>query len=514
MTTAHFTTLKLHEKLLNGIIDAGFSHCMPVQEQTFVHTFKGRDVAVKSQTGTGKTAAFLVSIFQLLLHSKELSEKKVLIVAPTRELALQIESEAKLLGTHLDFKIGCLYGGVGYAKQKKLLARNVQIIIGTPGRLLDFHHQGILHFQDIGILVIDEADRMFDMGFLPDVRFMVKKMLPADQRLTMLFSATLDNRVRELAWEYMNNPVEIEIEADQVTVENITQELYHVGREEKMSLLLGILEQEQPGNALIFTNTKHEAVNVARRLSHNGFPCEFIMGDLPQSQRSKIIEGIKSGTVRYLVATDVAARGLHINDLELVVNYDLPLECENYVHRIGRTARAGKSGKAITLACDRYVLGLESVEQFINMKIPVTWATEDFFVKDESAGKSFSRQNNNGKRKRTDSGTRQRPGPREASSHKGSRGEKKARRKTAGEGPAETEKPRQKKKPPKKLPGKRRAQKPLTGKGRLDYYREKYGENFTPSDGGKAPDLPPVSPECPPQKTLFQRIRGLFTKSG
>ncbi len=510
MTTAHFTKLQLHEKLLEGIVEAGFSHCLPVQEETYAYTFKGRDVYVQSQTGSGKTAAFLISIFHLLLHDKKFSNKAALIIAPTRELAIQIESEAKLLGRYLDFTIGCLYGGVGYAKQERLLAQNAHIIIGTPGRLLDFYHQGKLHFQDIGILVIDEADRMFDMGFLPDVRRMVKKMPPPSRRITMMFSATLDYRVRELAWEYMDTPVEIEIKPEQVTVENITQEIHHVAKEDKMSLLLGILKQEQPGNALIFTNTKHAAVEVANRLECNGYTCEFIIGDLPQSRRTRIIEKIKSGKIRYLVATDVAARGLHINDLEMVVNYDLPQESEYYVHRIGRTARVGKHGKAVTLACDQYVYSLEAIEKYIKMKIPVAYADEELFFKDESIGKSFAGKRNALKESRR-KGPRQQQTVRSVSAQKGSFAKKSAPRKTVSRTKpgGTTAKPR--KNVIKRFDQKRRAPKPATHEGRLDYYRKKYGEDFKqPSESSFAEQ--PVLPHAPARsRSIFRKILGFVT---
>ena len=385
-----FTERELHENIHKGIKKAGFTDCLPVQIQTFKQTLDNqKDVCVQSQTGTGKTAAFLISVFQLLLTNDSLKNKKALIVAPTRELAVQITKEAQLLGYYLDLRIGCFYGGAGFAKQEALLRKGVDIVIGTPGRLLDFSQQRKLDFRKIGILVIDEADRLFDIGFLPDIRRMLKKMLPYTERRTMLFSATLDYRVKELAWEYMNEPSEIKITPEQVTVENVCQELYHVEQSEKMQLLLGILKKEQPKNALIFTNTKHMAYEVFQRLAHNGYDCQYIMGDLPQKKRLQVIEGIKSGNIKYLVATEVAARGLHIDDLELVVNYDLPAECESYVHRIGRTARAGKSGKAITFACDKYVYGLEAIESYTNMKIPVVWADDDIFEKDKSTGMTF-----------------------------------------------------------------------------------------------------------------------------
>jgi ATP-dependent RNA helicase RhlB len=384
-----FSEFNLHQDILKGVSEAGFTECLPVQEKTFCHSLTGRDVCVQSQTGTGKTAAFLITIFHALTGIKR--NKKCLIIAPTRELAVQIETEAKLLGRFLNLKIGCFYGGVSYGKQEKLLeGGDIDIIIGTPGRLIDFARQEKIKFREIEMLVIDEADRLFDMGFLPDIRWMLKRMPKYDQRQTMLFSATLGGRTREMAWEHMNEPAEIILNPDRMTVDAISQVLYHVESREKMSLLLGILKDDETGNALIFTNTKQTAFMVSNRLEHNGYKSEYLIGDLPQKKREEVVEAFKSGRLQYLVATDVAARGLHIDNLELVVNYDLPEDPENYVHRIGRTGRTGKSGRAITLACEKFVLGLESLESFIEMKIPVVWAEEEFLEKDTSKGMRFN----------------------------------------------------------------------------------------------------------------------------
>jgi len=256
--------------------------------------------------------------------------------------------------------------------------------VGTPGRIIDLNRSGKLSYKDIGILVIDEADRLFDMGFIADLRRMLRAMPPVHKRQTMLFSATLSFLVKELAWQYMNNPVEVEIASEQLTVDTVTQELYHVGNEEKMSLLLGILGKERPKNCLIFTNMKQTAEEVSRRLRMNEFTCEFITGDLPQKKRLEVIDGIKNGRIPLLVATNVAARGLHVDDLDLVINYDIPEDCEDYVHRIGRTARVGKDGKAISLVCENYVYALDSIEKYLGMKIPVIWPEESLFVEDKS----------------------------------------------------------------------------------------------------------------------------------
>ena len=382
-----FHELDLDPKLLQAIDELGFTHCTPVQEQTFVYSLIGADVAVQSQTGTGKTAAFLISIFQSFLEQRSLDDCIALIVAPTRELADQIEDDARQLGKYLDFPIASFYGGVGYAKQERALREGVRVAIGTPGRLLDFAEQRKLDLRQVGILVIDEADRMFDMGFIPDLRRLIRQMPGRDERVTMLYSATLSTRVKTLAFDYMRSPAEITITPERVTVDEISQELYHVARERKFSLLLGLIARDQPENALIFTNTKQAAYELATRMQRNGLGCEYIIGDLPQSKRQSLIDQLKAGELRYLVATDVAARGLHIDGLDLVVNYELPEHSENYVHRIGRTARAGRTGKAVALACEEWVFALEGIEEFIRDPIPVSKATDDLYVEDLTGGK-------------------------------------------------------------------------------------------------------------------------------
>jgi ATP-dependent RNA helicase RhlB len=327
-----------------------------------------------------------VVIFQRLLTESLLTGKKALIMVPTRELAVQVEDEAKLLGKYLPFKIGSFYGGVGYADQQRLLRDEAQILVGTPGRVLDLNASGTMNLMNIAFLVLDEADRMFDMGFYPDLRKLIKVVPPADRRQTMLFSATLNNWVKNLAWEYTKSPHEIEIAPENITVEEVDQLLYHVPSENKMKVLMGILEREKPESAIIFCNTKRYAEIVAKRLRINGIECEFIMGDLPQSKRLKIIDDVKAGKIRFLVATDVAARGLDIEALAMVVNYDLPVETENYVHRIGRTARAGKTGKAITLVSEQDVYELPAIERYLGQKIPSETVTEELLGEDKSAG--------------------------------------------------------------------------------------------------------------------------------
>ena len=381
-----FDEYDFHDKLKAGIRDLGFVEPTPVQAETFQLIAQGKDIEAQSQTGTGKTAAFLISGFQLMMTDPKFQGRKMLVIAPTRELADQIEKEAQAIGKHLNFRMGSFYGGVGYGPQEKLISEGVDVIIGTPGRLLDFVGQGKLSFKDVGVLVIDEADRLFDMGFYPDLRQMLRTMSAPEDRRTMLYSATLSANVMNLAWEYLRDPGQIVIEPEHITVEKITQELYHVSSDEKFGLLLGVMKKENPKTSIIFCNTKHTAVRVAKRLELNGYETEFIMGDMPQAKRLKIIEDMKAGKTPVLVATDVAARGLHINGLDLVVNYDLPTEAENYVHRIGRTARAGHTGKAVSLACEKYVYGLKAIEEYAGIKIPVLWVAEEDQVQDKSKG--------------------------------------------------------------------------------------------------------------------------------
>jgi len=381
-----FSELNLHPDLTKALDEVSYVTCTPVQELVFAHSFAGEDIYAQSQTGTGKTAAFLISIFQRIMANEDQRTRKVLVLAPTRELAVQIEGEAERLGKYLPITSGAFYGGVSYGPQIDMLRANVQMIIGTPGRIIDLVKQGKMLLKDVGFLVIDEADRMFDMGFIDDLRRLIRYLPPPTQRQTFLFSATLGLRVKDLAWEYMDNPKEIAIEPEHVTVDLVTQELYHVGSHEKMSLLLGILDREKPESALIFCNQKYMVEELAKRLRMNGVECEFIMGDLPQSKRLEIIERLKAGKLSILVATDVAARGLDVEALDLVINYDLPDEAESYVHRIGRTARAGKAGKAVSFACEKFVYNLPAIEKFLGFKIPVMPFDTALLLADKSAG--------------------------------------------------------------------------------------------------------------------------------
>ena len=381
-----FTEFSLHESLLQGIEGAGYVDCTPVQEQVLKSSLEGRDLYVQSQTGTGKTAAYLTSVIQELLTRGESAGKKALVMVPTRELAVQVQEEAQKLAKFTSLKCASFYGGVGYDKQVASLKKGVDIMIGTPGRVIDLNHGNQMDLSSVAFLVIDEADRMFDMGFYPDLRTLIKVLPSSEQRQTMLFSATLNSYVKNLAWEYTRNPAEITIAAENITVDEIAQELFHVSSDDKMKLLLGIISHEKPESLIVFCNTKKSCEIVAKRLKMNGFESEFIIGDLPQKKRLTIMDKFKAGAIKCLVATDVAARGIDVNDLAMVINYDLPNEAENYVHRIGRTARAGKSGKAFTFCSEQDVYSLPPLERYIEKSIPSCVADESMFAEDKSAG--------------------------------------------------------------------------------------------------------------------------------
>lgn len=409
-----FTEFNLHESLQTGIAAASYVECTPVQEQVLKGALDGADLYVQSQTGTGKTAAYLTAVIQEMLDRPDITGKTALIMVPTRELAVQVEQEASVLLSATGLKAGSFYGGVGYNKQTALLKKHVDIIIGTPGRVIDLQESGSMDLSNVAFLVIDEADRMFDMGFYPDLRRLIKFLPGTKERQTMLFSATLNTYVKNLAWEYTENAREITIEAEQITVEEIEQQLFHVSSDLKMKLLLGILLSEKPESVIVFCNTKRSCEIVAKRLKMNGIESEFIIGDLPQSKRLQVLNSFKSGSLNCLVATDVAARGIDVTDLAMVVNYDLPNEAENYVHRIGRTARAGKSGKAYTFCSEQDVYNLPAIERYLGKPVPASVAFDDMMAEDKSAGIYIrtgmygdeERGNSSGGRRRERSGDR------------------------------------------------------------------------------------------------------------
>jgi ATP-dependent RNA helicase RhlB len=385
MSPLDFISLELPEPVLRGIRDAGFVATTPIQEAALPLALKGKDVAGQSQTGTGKTAAFLIAAFTRCLRHPAPAKSgptapRVLIIAPTRELVVQIEADARLLGAHTGLRILAVYGGIDYNKQREDLRQSCDVLVGTPGRLIDYLKQHVWSPQRVEVLVIDEADRMFDMGFIADLRFILRKLPKPEKRQSFLFSATLSFRVMELTWEFMNNPTQISVTPLQKTAENAVQVLFHVGREEKFNLLLGLLKREGGSRILIFSNTREEARRLEDRLGRNSWQARALTGDVDQKKRLKILNDFKEGALPILVATDVASRGLHIEGVTHVVNWDLPQDPEDYVHRIGRTARAGASGDAISLADEAGALQIEPIEKFIGQKIPVEWAEDEWYL--------------------------------------------------------------------------------------------------------------------------------------
>jgi len=397
--TIEFESLPIPEPVLRGIRDAGFKACTPIQAKTLPISLSGKDVAGQAQTGTGKTAAFLISTFTRLVTHEPMPQKgkqwvapRSLIIAPTRELALQIERDALLLGKHCGLKILCVYGGVDYDKQKEAIEKGIDVLIATPGRLIDYYKQKLFSLKGVEVLVIDEADRLFDMGFIVDVRYILRNISPYQKRQSMLFSATLNFRVMELCYEHMNEPVPIKIEPETVVVEKIKQVLYHVGKHEKLKLLLGLLKSETPGKTLIFTNMKSTAEKLELQLKYHDYNAQQISGDLPQKKRIKVLEQFTEGDIDILIATDVASRGLHVDDITHVINYDVPQDPEDYIHRIGRTARAGRDGDAITFACEDYAEHLMAIEETLKKKIPVDWPDDALFLEPKEGMPVYKRK--------------------------------------------------------------------------------------------------------------------------
>lgn len=409
--TPPFTELALPARVLRGIEEAGFTHCTPIQAQVLPHTLAGRDLAGQAQTGTGKTAAFLITVFTRLLSGERKAAgrtpTRALVVAPTRELALQIYEDARKLGRHTGLRFQAVYGGAGYDAQRRALQRGCDVVIGTPGRLIDFLRQGVLDTSGVEVMVLDEADRMFDMGFLPDLRFLLSRIPPPGQRQCLLFSATLTAEVQRLAERHLDQPLWVRVNPQRPVADGIEQWVFHVGRSEKLPLLLGLLQREQPQRALCFVNTKRGAEWLAERLRHHGYEAQAITGDLRQNVRLRLIRDFASERLPVLVATDVAARGLHVDRVTHVFNYDLPRDAENYVHRIGRTGRAGATGKAFSLACEDFVDALEPIESLLRARLPVGEVASELLVPVRGGAHSFRPANGR------PSGHRSR-GPREA----------------------------------------------------------------------------------------------------
>ncbi len=375
LSDLEFRRLELPEALLKGITAAGFSRCTPIQAKTLPIALEGHDVAGQAQTGTGKTAAFLIALFCQLernaAKSKDRRGPRALILAPTRELAVQIHADAVELGKFLPYRLGLAFGGTDYDKQRQHLAEGVDILIGTPGRTIDFQKQKVFTLNHVEVMVLDEADRMFDLGFIKDIRYVLRRLPEAGKRLNLLFSATLSHRVLELAYEHMNDPELIRIEPDKMTVDRVRQSIYFPSNEEKIPLLVSLLRKMDARRTMVFVNTRREADRLQAYLEYNDIHAQAISGDVPQKKRLRMLKEFVAGELPVLIGTDVASRGLHVPDVSHVINYDLPQDSEDYVHRIGRTARAGASGDAISFGCEQYAVSLPDIEEFIGRRIPV-----------------------------------------------------------------------------------------------------------------------------------------------
>ena len=385
LTDVRFDSFGLLPEILQGVAEAGFKFCTPIQAETLPIALDNQDVAGQAQTGTGKTAAFLLAIFQRLLlnptaESRKPNQPRALVMAPTRELAVQIHKDAELLGRYTGLKLGLVFGGTGYDQQRRQLAEGVDILIGTPGRLIDYLKQHVYDLNSIQVVVLDEADRMFDLGFIKDIRYMLRRCPPPSKRLGLLFSATLSFRVKELAYEHMNNPESVTIEGDKVTADNVKQICYMTANEEKIPLLIGLLRGIETYRAIVFVNTKRGADQVWGFLEGNGIKAAVLSGDVPQRKRLALLSSFQKGELPVLVATDVAARGLHIPSVTHVFNFDLPDDPEDYVHRIGRTARAGESGSAISFACETHAFSLPEIETYIGHKLPMAYLDVDLLA--------------------------------------------------------------------------------------------------------------------------------------
>ena len=385
LTDIAFSNFELQPALLAGLESAGFTRCTPIQAMTLPIALSGRDVAGQAQTGTGKTLAFLVTLVNRLLSKPALANRgpadpRAMILAPTRELAIQIHKDAEKFCGALGLKFALVYGGVDYDKQKAILQSGCDVIIATPGRLIDYVRQGVVHLHACEVCILDEADRMFDLGFIKDLRFLLRKLPRREERQTLMFSATLSHRVLELAYEHMNEPEKLVVEAEFVTASRVRQKVYFPANEEKLPLLIGLLSRTEANRTMVFVNTKVWVERVARALEKAHYRVGVLSGDVPQKKRQSLLARFQRAELEILVATDVAARGLHIDNVSHVYNFDLPFEAEDYVHRIGRTARLGAEGDAISFACEIYAQGLPAIEAYIEQKIPVEPVTSELLV--------------------------------------------------------------------------------------------------------------------------------------
>jgi len=456
LSDTRFSELDIHPDVQKGIEGIGFEFCTPIQALSLPIALQGKDVSGQAQTGTGKTAAFLIACFHKLLNNERKESKKknpvrALVVAPTRELAIQIHEDGKKLVEHTGLKMALAYGGTDYDKQRSAIEGGADILIGTPGRIIDYFKQGVFALDALEVIILDEADRMFDLGFIADIRYLFRAMPEPSERLNLLFSATLSARVSELAYEHMSEPEVVKIEAE-ITGDRITEIAFMPSNEEKIPLLMGLLKNANDERCVVFINTKHMAEKIDAWLKANDFKCAMLSGDVPQKKRETLLQRFKDGDVTVLIATDVAARGLHIPDVHFVVNFDLPTDAEDYVHRIGRTARAGASGTAMSLICETYAMNIMDIEQYIEHSIPVERDIAELMFKDPVVP-DLSRLKSNRKKDNRGKG-----GPKKDGKTKGGRGGKSNRDRKPNSEEGRGDRERREKGNPNRMPKKQREQ--------------------------------------------------------
>jgi len=384
--TSYFQEMGLHPRILRAILsDLGFEACTPIQGKALPVALAGRDVAGRAQTGTGKTAAFLITILQRYLAeepgTRAPNQPFALIIAPTRELAMQIERDAEGLAPYTGARHLAVFGGLrNYKEDRTKIAQGVDIIAATPGRLLDYMSDRTLDLSAAEVLVIDEADRMLDMGFIPDVRRICSRLKPAGRRQTLLFSATLSPEILRLGERWMLDPVTVEVDPEHVVADGVEEVVYAVSSREKLAVLLWLLANETCSRVLIFRNRRRDVEDLTRHLGRHGIDCSVLTGDVPQNKRTRVLESFREGSLRVIVATDVAGRGIHVEGISHVINYDLPYEAPDYVHRIGRTGRAGESGRAISFACEERSFVVPEIEEFIERGLPIQHPDPEMLV--------------------------------------------------------------------------------------------------------------------------------------
>ena len=380
---SRFQDLGLDDRLLHAIADLEFQYCSPIQGAILPATLRGHDAIGKAQTGTGKTAAFLITIFNDLLtnpleEDRYMGEPRALVIAPTRELVVQIAEDAKQLAKYTDLHIVTLIGGMDYRKQlDKVEAREIDLVVATPGRLLDFQSRRDLFLDQVEVLVIDEADRMLDMGFIPQVKRIIRSTPQRENRQTLLFSATFTQDILNLSAQWTHEPVWVEIEPEQVATDSVEQHVYLVAEQEKQRVLFNILQREDASSVIVFANRRDQTRRLHERLRKKGIQCGLLSGEIPQNKRTKTLQDFKDGRIQVLVATDVAGRGIHVEGVSHVINYNLPEDPDDYVHRIGRTGRAGASGISISFASEDDAFLLPDIEKLLGRKLPCEQPPEE-----------------------------------------------------------------------------------------------------------------------------------------